>query len=140
MKRNERERERERVERSQMTKTTHHHAVVKTSRRSLLVAVVTKENPEHYDRKRVESGELLHIQNLGVRSSHSEKAKELILCYLVWFEVRKLESHPLPLVPGRTGFNIKVRVHVVVVESTISYLDTKDSPATDLKTAYEVLS
>ena len=29
---------------------------------------------------------------------------------------------------------------VVVVESTITYLDTIDSSATDLKTAYEVLS
>ena len=28
----------------------------------------------------------------------------------------------------------------MVVESTISYLDNIDSPATDLKTAYEVLS
>lgn len=42
--------------------------------------------------------------------------------------------------PGWTGFNIKVRDRVVVMESTISYLDTIDSPATDLKTAYEVLS
>lgn len=42
--------------------------------------------------------------------------------------------------PEWTGFNIKVRDRVVVVESTISYLDTIDSPATDLKTAYEVLS
>ena len=58
----------------------------------------------------------------------------------MWLEVRKLESHPLLLLPGWTRFNIKVRDRVVVVESTISYLDTIDSPATDLKTAYEVLS
>ena len=42
--------------------------------------------------------------------------------------------------PGWTDFNINVRDRVVVVESTISYLDTIDSRATDLKTAYEVLS
>ena len=60
--------------------------------------------------------------------------------YLVWLEVRKLKTHPSLLVPGWTGFNIKVRGNVVVVESTIGYLDTLDSPATDLKTAYEVLS
>ena len=42
--------------------------------------------------------------------------------------------------PEWTGFNIKIRDRVVVVESTISYLDTLDSPATDLKAAYEVLS
>ena len=42
--------------------------------------------------------------------------------------------------PGWNGLNIKVRDHFVVIESTISYLDTIDSPATDLKTTYEVLS
>ena len=64
----------------------------------------------------------------------------MALRYLVWIEVRKLETHPLLLIPGWTGFNIKVRDRVVVVESTISYLDTVDSSATDLKTAYEMLS
>ena len=64
----------------------------------------------------------------------------MTLRYLVWFEIRKLETHPLLLVPGWTGFNIKIRDRVVVVESTISNFDTLDSPATDLKTAYEVLS
>ena len=48
--------------------------------------------------------------------------------------------HPLLLIPGWTGFNIKVCYRVVVVESTFGFLDTTDSPATDLKTAYEVLS
>ena len=114
--------------------------VAKKCRRSLPVTVVTKEIPEYYGGKRVGPGELPHVQNLGVSSSYSEKAKELTLRYLVWLEVRKLETHPLLLVPGWTGFNIKVRDRVVVVESTISYLDTIDSPATDLKTAYEVLS
>ena len=46
-------------------------------------------------------------------------------------EFRKLEKHPFLLVPGWSGFNIKVSDRVVVVESTISYLDTIDSPATD---------
>ena len=69
-----------------------------------------------------------------------DKAKEMALHYFVWIEVRKLEMHPLLLIPGWNGFNIKVHDRVVVVESTISYSDTIDSPATDLKTAYEVLS
>ena len=60
--------------------------------------------------------------------------------HLVWLEVRKLKTHPSLLVPGWTGFNIKVRGNIVVVESTIGYLDTLDSSATDLKTAYVVLS
>jgi hypothetical protein len=59
--------------------------------------------------------------------------------YLVWIEVRKLKTRPFLLVSGWTGFNIIVRNGIVVVESVISYLDTIDSPATDLKTAYEVL-
>lgn len=51
-----------------------------------------------------------------------------------------MKTHPLLLVPGWISFNIKIRDQVIVVESVISYLDTIDSPATDLKTAYEVLS
>ena len=42
-------------------------------------------------------------------------------------------------VPGWTGFNISVRKDVAVMESKISYLDTLDYPAIDLKTAFEVL-
>ena len=45
----------------------------------------------------------------------------------------------MPLVPGWTGFNIEVRDNMVVSESAIGYLSTLDSPATDLKAAYEVL-
>ena len=65
--------------------------------------------------------------------------KTLHLHYRVWIELRKLRTHPLLLVPGWTGFFIKVRDNIVVIQSTIGYLDTLDSPATDLKTAYEVL-
>ena len=114
--------------------------VAKKCRRSLPATVVTRQIPEYYGGKREGPGELPLVQDLGVSSSYSDKAKELTLRYLVWLEVRKLETHPLLLVPGWTGFNIKVRDRVVVMESTISYLDTIDSPATDLKTAYEVLS
>ena len=114
--------------------------VARKCRRSLPATVVTKETSEYYGGKRVGPGQLPHVQNLGLSSSYSEKAKELTLRYLVWLEVRKLDTHPLPLVPGWTGLNIKDRDRVVVVESTISYLDTIDSPATVLKTGYEVLS
>ena len=130
---------RERVETSLMTKN------IRTTRGKemqeiLAATVVTKEIPEYYGGKRVRPGELPHVQNPGISSPYSEKAKELTLRYLVWLEVRKLETHPLLLVPGWTGFNIKVRDPVVIAEGTISYLDTLDSPAIDLKTAYEVLS
>ena len=114
--------------------------VAKKCRRSLPATVVTREIPEYYGGKRKGPGELPLVQNLGISSSYRDKAKELTLRYLVWLEIRKLETYPLLLVPGWTGFNIKIRDRVVVVESTIRYLDTLDSPATDLKTAYEVLS
>ena len=40
---------------------------------------------------------------------------------------------------GWTGFFIKVRDNIVVIQSTIGYLDTLGSPATDLKTTYGVI-
>ena len=107
---------------------------------SLPSDTVTREIPEYYEGKRVGPGELPHVQNLGISSSYDDKAKLLRIHYLVWLEVRKLKTHLSLLVPGWTGFNIKVQGNIVVVESTIGYLDTLNSPATDLKTAYEVLS
>jgi len=65
---------------------------------------VTREIPEYYDGKLEGPGELSHVQNLGGRSSYSEKAKKMTSRYLVWLEVRKLEIHPLLLVPGWIGF------------------------------------
>ena len=100
---------------------------------------MTRVIPEYYDGKRTGPGELAHVQDLGVPNSHyEEKANELRQRNLVWLEVRKLKTHPLLLVPGWTGFNIKTRDHIVIVESVISYLDITDA-ATDLRTAYEVL-
>ena len=43
------------------------------------------------------------------------------------------------LIPGWTGFNITIRKNIVILNSKVSYLDTVDSPATDVKTAFEVL-
>ena len=84
-------------------------------------------------------GVLSHVQYLGIRSSYKEKVKKLHLKYLIWIKLRKLQTHPLLLVPGWTGFFIKIRDNIVIVQSTIGYVNTLDSPATDLKTAYEVL-
>ena len=61
------------------------------------------------------------------------------MSYLVWIEVRKLKTHPALRVPGWTGFQITIGKDMVTPESPISYLDTIDSPATDHKTAFEVL-
>ena len=59
--------------------------------------------------------------------------------YPLWIELRKLKTHPLLLVPSWTGFFIKISDKIVVIQSTVGYLDTLDSPGTDLKTAYEIL-
>ena len=113
----------------------------KKCKRSLPLDVVTRVLPEYYGGKRIGPGQLPYVQNLGVPNSRfEEKANELRQRYLVWLEVRKLKTHPLLLVSRWTGFNIKTRDHIVIVESVISYLDTIDASATDLRTAYEVLS
>ena len=81
--------------------------VTKKCRRSLPAIVVTREITEYSGGKREELGELrMHVPNVAVSSSYSDKAKELTLRYLVW--LRKLETHPLLLVPGWPGFNFKV--------------------------------
>lgn len=115
------------------------HVAKRKCRRALSSDIVTREIPDYYGGTRCGPGVLSHIQYLGVSSSYAERTKKLRLQYLVWVEMRKLATHPLLLVPGWTGFNIKIRDQIVVIESTIGYLDTVDSPATDLKTAYEVL-
>ena len=58
---------------------------------------------------------------------------------MIWIALRCITTPPIVLVPGWTGFNIVLRKNVVVLESKISYLDTLDSPATDIKTVNEVL-
>ena len=84
-------------------------------------------------------GVLNHMKDINNSSSYIDKANGIRELYLIWIEIRKLKTHPALLIPGWTGFNITMRKNIVVVESTIGYLDTLDSPATDLKTAYEVL-
>lgn len=111
--------------------------VAKKCRRSLPATMVTRDIPEYYGGKK---GGARRTAACSKPRSYRDKAKEMAPHCLVWIEVRKLETHPLLLIRGWTGFNIKVCDRVVVVESTIGYLNTTDSPATDLKTAYEVLS
>lgn len=81
--------------------------VAKKCRRSLPATVVTRQIPEYYGGKREGPGELPLVQDLGVSSSYSDKAKELTLRYLVWLEVRKLETHPLLLVQGGLALTLK---------------------------------
>ena len=84
-------------------------------------------------------GEQTYVKDLTIASSYKDKAITQRELYLIWIKIRTLKTHPALLIPGWTGFNITVRKKLVVVESTIGYLDTPDSPATGLKAAYEVL-
>ena len=105
------------------------------------MTVVTGEITKYSRGKQEGPGNCRLTQNLAV-CSYSDKAKEMTLRCLVWLEVRKLETHPLLLVPGCPGLNVKASNRVAVVESTISYVDTIDFPATDpeVKTVYKGLS
>ena len=108
-------------------------------RRSLPPEAISSEIRDYYGGKRVGPGELIEVKNLSRSTSYVNIRDIQRLRYLVWMEVRKLRTHPSLLIPGWTGFNIKVANNVVITASNISYLDTIDAPATDLKTAYEVL-
>ena len=108
-------------------------------RRSLPPEAISSEIRDYYGGKRVGPGELIEVKNLSRSISYLNIRDIQRLRYLVWIEVRKLRTHPSLLTPGWTGFNIKVANNVVITASNISYLETIDAPATDLKTAYEVL-
>ena len=94
----------------------------KKCKRSLPSDIVIREIPEYYGEKRVGPGELPYVQNLGLRSYYDGKAKEQRMQNLVWVKVRKLKTHPLLLVPDWTGFNIKVRDNMVVLETATGYM------------------
>ena len=106
--------------------------------RSLPANAVLREIPE-YSGKRSGPGELIHVQKLDESRKYAETNYCQRLNHLIWIEVRKLKTHPALLVPGWTGFQITIIKDMVVQESIISYLDTSNSPATDQKTAFEVL-
>ncbi|CAB4007602.1 Hypothetical predicted protein [Paramuricea clavata] len=117
----------------------YHPPVKRKCKRSLSADVITREIQDYYGGRRVGPGVLSHIQHLGITSSYEKMSRKLHIHYLVWIELRKLKTHPLLLVRSWTGFFIKIRDKVAVIQSTMGYLDTLDSPATDLKKAYEVL-
>ena len=115
-----------------------HRPAKRKCKRSLAADVISKEIPDYYGGRRVGPGIPSYVQYLGISSSYQEITKTLHMHYRVWIQMRKLRTHPLLLVPGWTGFFIKIRDDIVVIQSTVRYLDTLDSPANDLKTAYEV--
>ena len=57
--------------------------------------------------------------------------------YLSWIMCRQF--HQQQYIPGWTGFNIRVRDQVALMESTVQYLDCLDTPATETATIQEVM-
>ena len=100
---------------------------------------VMKDVPDYYHGKRIGPGELKYLTNLDKSDEYQKYSIEQKMNFLIWIALRCITTPPILLVPGWTGFNIVLRKNVVVLESKISYLDTLDSPATDIKTAYEIL-
>ena len=97
-----------------------------------------KSLPEYIKGKSVGPGELTYFHH-HKPEKYTDYCKQTLKQSLIWIRTRIIKTHPLLLTPGWTGFNISIRNNNVLVESKISYLDTIDSPATDLRTAYEVL-
>ena len=56
---------------------------------------------------------------------------------LLWILSRKV-SIP-QVIPSWTGFNIEVRKGIGITKSSIGYLESIDSPATEITTVYETL-
>ena len=56
---------------------------------------------------------------------------------LIWVLSRK--NSIIHNIPSWTGFNIQIRNGILVVKSSIRYLDSIDLPATEISTVYEIL-
>ena len=67
---------------------------------------------------------------------HMLLAKQELL-HLIWIISRKAKIPQA--IPSWTGFNIKIRSEVRSTKSLIAYLESIDSPATDIVTIYEIL-
>ena len=80
--------------------------------RSLPANAVLREIPEYYSDKRSGPGEL--IQKLDESRKYTETNYYQRLNHLIWIEVRKHKTHPVLLVPGRTGFQITIRKDMVI--------------------------
>ena len=57
---------------------------------------------------------------------------------LIWIICRYLHAQN-QYVPSWTGFNIQVRKNISVLQDSVGYLPTIDSPATAMNTVYEIL-
>jgi len=59
---------------------------------------------------------------------------------IAWVMSRLSSEEQAQTVSGWTGFNIKIRSDIEVVQDNVAYLPTINAPATDLSTVYEILN
>ena len=113
--------------------------VKRKCRRALTMKETLNQVPNYYAGTRGDPGELKNILQLNKSTEYKERNLKQDLNFFAWIALRTLKTSPSLLIPGWTGFNITIRKNIVILNSKVSYLDTVDSPATDLKTAFEVL-
>lgn len=53
--------------------------------------------------------------------------------------VKARKSPILSMIPSCDGFNKQLRNNIPITKSNIGYLDSIDSPATEISTAFEIL-
>ena len=73
--------------------------------------------------------------NVSIVSSSAMTAKKK---NLIWIICRYLHAQN-QYVPSWTGFNIQVRKNISVLQDSVGYVPTIDSPATAMNTVYEIL-
>lgn len=106
--------------------------------------------PKTKQRSISSSPTLLPIYNAGKRkgpkgfepaeeSNYSMEWRKSSYINIVWIMAR-LSNLECQTVSGWTGFNIKIRDNIEVVEDMVTYLPTVNAPATDTATVHEVLS
>ena len=95
--------------------------------------------PEYFHGKRIGPGVLQYLKGIKSSTVYENLSESQRINFLTWIALRSLRTDLSLLVHGWTGFNIILRRDVVVIESKITYLDTLDSSATNIKRAYEVL-
>ena len=112
--------------------------VKRKCRRALTMKETRNQVPNYYAGTRGDPGELKNILQLNKSTEYKERKLKQNLYFFAWIALRTLKTLSSLLIPGWTGFNI-TRKNIFILNSKVSYLDTVDSPATDIKTAFEVL-
>ena len=104
----------------------------KRCRRSFNVEEIDEDIP-YIAGKRVGPDQITFPENKNADRLKTNQRRK----YLGWVALRKVNIDNL--IPSWTGFNILVSKNVVVLKSSIGYMDSIDSPATDMTTIFQVM-